>query len=107
MWEKKSSGMFVKKTEKAVRKLADKKTELIEQTSDWMRRYQYAEWPKNPDKLEQEMKQKTLDPQSMSRLKSYIKQMKKAGYAQDQIKINLLKEGWSTSIINDIFKGTK
>ncbi len=58
MWEKKSSGMFVKKTEKAVRKLADKKTELIEQTADWMRRYQYAEWPKNPDKLEQEMKQK-------------------------------------------------
>lgn len=58
MWEKKSSGMFVKKTEKAVRKLADKKTELIEQTTDWMRRYQYAEWPKNPDKLEQEMKQK-------------------------------------------------
>jgi len=50
--------MFVKKTEKAVRKLADKKTELIEHTTDWMRRYQYAEWPKNPDKLEQEMKQK-------------------------------------------------
>lgn len=58
MWEKKSSGMFVKKTEKAVRRLADKKSELIEQTTDWMRRYQYAEWPKNPDKLEQEMKQK-------------------------------------------------
>ncbi|KYK20862.1 hypothetical protein AYK25_04290 [Thermoplasmatales archaeon SM1-50] len=58
MWEKKSSGFFVKKTEKAVRKLADKKTEMIERTTDWMRRYQYAEWPKNPDKLEQEFKQK-------------------------------------------------
>lgn len=58
MWEKKSSGFFVKKTEKAVRKLADKKTEMIERTADWMRRYQYAEWPKNPDKLEQEFKQK-------------------------------------------------
>lgn len=58
MWEKKSSGMFVKKTEKAVRKLADKKTEGIERTADWMKKYQYAEWPKNPDLLEQEMKQK-------------------------------------------------
>jgi hypothetical protein len=58
MWEKKSSGVFVKKTEKAVRKLADKKTESIEQTADWMKKYQYAEWPKNPDKLEQEMKNK-------------------------------------------------
>ena len=58
MWEKKSSGMFVKKTEKAVRKIADKKIESIQRTVDWMRKYQYAEWPKNPDKLEQEMKQK-------------------------------------------------
>jgi hypothetical protein len=58
MWEKKSSGMFVKKTEKAVRKLADKKIESIQRTVDWMRKYQYAEWPKNPDRLEQEMKQK-------------------------------------------------
>lgn len=58
MWEKKSSGMFVKKTEKAVRKLADKKTESIERTADWMKKYQYAVWPKNPDRLEQEMKQK-------------------------------------------------
>lgn len=58
MWEKKSSGMFVKKTEKAVRKIADKKIESIQRTVDWMRKYQYAEWPKNPDKLEKEMKQK-------------------------------------------------
>ncbi len=50
--------MFVKKTEKAVRKLADKKIESIQRTVDWMRKYQYAEWPKHPDKLEQEMKQK-------------------------------------------------
>lgn len=50
--------MFVKKTEKAVRKLADKKTESIERTADWMKKYQYAVWPKNPDRLEQEMKQK-------------------------------------------------
>lgn len=58
MWEKKSSGMFVKKTEKAVRKIADRKTEMIEQTAEWMKKYQYAEWPKNPDRLEQEMKTK-------------------------------------------------
>ena len=58
MWEKKSSGMFVKKTEKAVRKLADRKTELIERTAEWMKKYQYAEWPKNPDRLEHAMKQK-------------------------------------------------
>ncbi len=58
MWEKKSSGMFVKKTEKAVRKLADKKTEAIERTAEWMKKYQYAEWPANPDKLEREMKHK-------------------------------------------------
>jgi hypothetical protein len=58
MWEKKSSGTFVKKTEKAVRKLADKKTESIDLTADWMKKYQYAEWPANPDKLELEMKNK-------------------------------------------------
>ncbi|MCX6661665.1 MAG: hypothetical protein NTY91_03865 [Euryarchaeota archaeon] len=58
MWEKKSTGMFVKKTEKAVRKIADRKTEMIEQTAEWMKKYQYAEWPKNPNKLEQEMKDK-------------------------------------------------
>ncbi|DAC73175.1 MAG TPA: hypothetical protein DSN98_01240 [Thermoplasmata archaeon] len=58
MWEKKSSGVFVKKTEKAVRKLADRKTESIEQTAEWMKKYQYAEWPANPDKLEVEMKKK-------------------------------------------------
>jgi len=56
MWEKKSSGEFVKKTERAVRKLADKKTESIERTAEWMKQYQYAEWPANPDKVEQEMK---------------------------------------------------
>ena len=61
MWERKSSGVFVKKTEKAVRKIADRKTELIEQTAEWMRKYQYAEWPKNPDKLEQVMKEKISD----------------------------------------------
>jgi hypothetical protein len=60
MWEKKSPGMFVKKTEKAVRKIADRKTEMIEQTAEWMKKYQYAEWPKNPDKLEVEMKQKII-----------------------------------------------
>lgn len=58
MWEKKSSGMFVKKTERAVRKLADRKTESIEQTAQWMKKYQFAEWPKNPDKMEQEMRLK-------------------------------------------------
>jgi len=58
MWEKKSSQEFVKKTEKAVRKLADKKTEAIDRTAEWMRRYQYAEWPPNPDKVGTELKQK-------------------------------------------------
>jgi hypothetical protein len=58
MWEKKPSAEFVKKTEKAVRKLADKKTETIDRTAEWMRKYQYAEWPRNPDKVEMELKQK-------------------------------------------------
>ena len=58
MWEKKSSGGFVKKTEKAVRKLADGKTESIERTAEWMKKYQYAQWPANPNHLEQEMKNK-------------------------------------------------
>jgi len=58
MWEKKSSGEFVKKTEKAVRKLANKKNESIERTAEWIKKYQFAEWPTNPDKLEQEMKNK-------------------------------------------------
>jgi hypothetical protein len=60
MWEKKSSGEFVKKTEKAVRKLADKKTASIEHTAEWMKKYQYAEWPANPDRVEQEMKNKIM-----------------------------------------------
>ena len=58
MWEKKPSAEFVKKTEKAVRRLADKKTETIDRTAEWMRKYQYAEWPRNPDKVEMELKQK-------------------------------------------------
>ena len=60
MWEKKSSGEYVKKTEKAVRKLADKKTESIEQIAEWMKKYQYAQWPKNPNQVEQEIKQKIM-----------------------------------------------
>jgi hypothetical protein len=59
-WEKKSSGAFVKKTEKAVRRIADQKLAMIEQTADWMKRYQYAEWPKNPDRLEEEWKNKIM-----------------------------------------------
>jgi hypothetical protein len=58
MWEKKSSGVFVKKTEKAVRKIADRKTNMIEQTAEWMKKYQYAQWPANHDKVEQEIKDK-------------------------------------------------
>jgi len=60
MWEKKSSGEFVKTTEKAVRRIADKKTESIEQTAEWMKKYQYAEWPENPDKIEQAIRAKVL-----------------------------------------------
>lgn len=60
MWEKKSSGVFVKTTEKAVRKIADKKTESIERTAEWMKKYQYAEWPSNPDKIEQAIRAKVL-----------------------------------------------
>lgn len=60
MWEKKPSAEFVKKTEKAVRKIAGKKTEMIERTADWMKKYQYAEWPASPDKVEQEMKSKVM-----------------------------------------------
>ena len=58
MWEKKLSGGFVRKTEKAVRKIADKKIESIEQTAEWMKKYQYAEWPAKSDMLEQQMKHK-------------------------------------------------
>ena len=58
MWEKKSSGVFVKKTERAVRKIADRKTDMIEQTAEWMKRYQFAHWPANHDKVEQEIKEK-------------------------------------------------
>lgn len=58
MWEKKLSGGFVRKTEKAVRKIADKKIESIEQTAEWMKKYQYAEWPAKSDMLEQQMKNK-------------------------------------------------
>ena len=58
MWEKKSTGMFVKKTERAVRKIADRKTDMIEQTAEWMKRYQYAQWPANHDKLEQQITNK-------------------------------------------------
>jgi len=58
MWEKKLSGGFVRKTEKAVWKLADKKTESIERTAEWKKKYQYAEWPAKPDQLEQQMKNK-------------------------------------------------
>jgi len=60
MWEKKSSGEFVKTTEKAVRKIADKRTESIERTAAWMKKYQYAEWPANPDKFEQIIREKVL-----------------------------------------------
>jgi hypothetical protein len=60
MWEKKSSGEFVKTTEKAVRKMADKKTGLIDQTAEWMKNYQYAEWPVNPDQVQQAIRAKVF-----------------------------------------------
>lgn len=60
MWEKKSPGTYVKTTEKAVRKIADKKIEMINQTAEWMKKYLYAEWPENPDKAEQMIKEKIL-----------------------------------------------
>ena len=60
MWEKKTSGEFVKTAEKAVRRMADKKTEFIEQTAEWMKKYQYAEWPASPDKMEQAIRAKVL-----------------------------------------------
>jgi hypothetical protein len=74
MWEKKTSGVFVKKTEKAVRKLADKKTVSIDRTADWMKKYQYAEWPANPDRLEQEMKNKitTVLSEEMQREPAFL-----------------------------------
>ncbi len=60
MWEKKSSGEFVKTTEKAVRKMADRNIDFIEQTAEWMKKYQYAEWPANPDKIEQALRAQVL-----------------------------------------------
>jgi hypothetical protein len=60
MWEKKSSGEFVRTTEKAVRKIADKKSESIERTAEWMKKYQYAEWPANPDRIEPAIRAKVL-----------------------------------------------
>ncbi len=60
MWEKKSSGEFVKTTEKAVRKMADRNIDSIEQTAEWMKKYQYAEWPANPDKIEQALRAQVL-----------------------------------------------
>lgn len=48
----------MRKTEKALRKIADKKIESIERTAEWMKKYQYADWPVKTDMLEQEMKQK-------------------------------------------------
>lgn len=50
----------MRKTKKAVRKLAIKKTESIERTAEWMKKYKYAEWPNKPDQLEQQMKNKII-----------------------------------------------
>jgi hypothetical protein len=58
MWEKKPTGVFVKTTEKAVRKIADKKIDSIDRTAQWMKKYVYAPWPENPDKVEQDIKNK-------------------------------------------------
>jgi hypothetical protein len=58
MWEKKLSGGFVRNTEKNLREIAGKKTESIERTAEWMKKYHYAEWPTKSDMLEQEMKNK-------------------------------------------------
>ena len=60
MWERKEPAEFVKTTEKAVKRIAEKKIESINQTADWMKKYLYSEWPKNPDKVEIETKSKVL-----------------------------------------------
>jgi hypothetical protein len=60
MWEKRPSGDFVRNTEKAVRKIADRKTDFIEQTAEWMKNYQYAEWPANPDRIQESVRSKVL-----------------------------------------------
>ena len=51
----------------------------------------------------QEKKQKTLENQSMMRLKSYVTQTLQQGYAKEQIRQELLKEGWNPGILNKLF----
>ena len=54
--------------------------------------------------LHQEKQQKTLDQQSFTRLQSYAKQMLEQGYAKNQIKQELLREGWSPNVVNRVIR---
>jgi len=52
--------------------------------------------------LELERQQQTIDPVTISRLQSYAKQMLEQGYTKEQIKQELLREGWSRKVIRRI-----
>ena len=53
--------------------------------------------------LRQEMKQPKLDFKSHQNLKDYIRNTIKMGYTRDQIRKELLMEGWSPKILKQVF----
>ena len=53
--------------------------------------------------LQTEMKQPQIQQKSYQNLRDYVKNTKKVGYTNQQIRQELLKEGWSPKILKNIF----
>lgn len=57
--------------------------------------------------LKAEMKQPKLEDKSTENLKNYIKNTMDMGYTREQVKKELLLEGWAPKILNDVFAKVK
>jgi hypothetical protein len=63
----------------------------------------FYEMSKSKQKLDAEKKKETIPDDVYNSLKSYMLQMQEQGYTKEQIKLALLKEGWTADKIEKIF----
>ena len=69
--------------------------------------YVFYEKSRSSNSLRSEMKKKTLEGGSLIRLHNYVTHSLAAGYSPERIEQRLLEEGWSKSIVEDIFSKVK
>jgi hypothetical protein len=58
-------------------------------------------------KLDAEKKKKNAEDETYMRLISYVRQTIQQGYPADRVRNELLREGWSANIVNEVFNRLK